>query len=359
MQTDVVIIGAGVLGVSLAYHLSLRGQRVVVVERERSFACHASGKNAGMARQLYRNGQLTDWAARSIRGWPEPVRSRAFRSTGSVVVGRMPPGHHPELFESRTVSVHGIELPAVYSSGDGLLDPHDLVSGLYALCDKQRVCFRFSSSVVQLDRTNGEWATLLDDGTTIRSPWVVNAAGAWLNEFLRPQLPQLVVEANPFARHLFVVCGWQRGEMPQQQQVGFYWDEVNGWYARHWDQTARLVSICDRVPAVPETFVPSASTREQLASALSRTLPEIAPRLSLGRWWFCFRTYTEDQLPIWGEDPSAPGFFWLGAFGGFGMSTSFAATEDAARAICGEPVSVDPQLLPTRTRPQSAHVAHS
>ncbi|MCB0346448.1 MAG: FAD-binding oxidoreductase, partial [Bdellovibrionales bacterium] len=64
-QPEVVIIGAGILGISLAYHLARRGRTVVVLERESTYGAHASGKTAGMFRQLYRNPQLTEWAKRS------------------------------------------------------------------------------------------------------------------------------------------------------------------------------------------------------------------------------------------------------------------------------------------------------
>ena len=66
--------------------------------------------------------------------------------------------------------------------------------------------------------------------------------------------------------------------------------------------------------------------------------------------WHCFRTYTDDQLPIWGFDPEAKGLFWLAAFGGFGMSTSFGATLDAAKAISGENIAISGDFSPSRVR---------
>jgi sarcosine oxidase subunit beta len=49
---DVIVIGAGVQGASLAYHLSLRGARVVVVERS-TVAAGATGRSSGLVRMHY------------------------------------------------------------------------------------------------------------------------------------------------------------------------------------------------------------------------------------------------------------------------------------------------------------------
>ena len=352
---DVLVIGAGALGVSVAYHLAKAGRQVVVLEKEASYAHHSSGKNAGMIRQLYRHPQLTEWTKRSIAGWPEEVKSRAFQQTGSLIVGRKLPEHHTELFEQRQVSVcfdgHTSELPAVYCATDGLLDPGDHVSALYQCTDKQFVSYHFKTEVKGLEKTGELWkveAQQCGDTLTFETPWVVNAAGAWLNDFLDKH-EELKVDAEPFARHLFVMDGWEQDYMPEPD-VGFYWEEERRWYMRLWEQKKRLISICDMVAACPETFVPDPHIQERVATQLLSALPEQAEQLQLGQFWHCFRTYTDDLLPIWGEDSRQKGLFWLAAFGGFGMSTSFAAAEDAASYMCGKDPGITEQFLPGRVR---------
>ncbi len=49
---DVIVIGAGVQGASLAFHLARRGTRVVVVERG-SVAAGATGRSSGLVRMHY------------------------------------------------------------------------------------------------------------------------------------------------------------------------------------------------------------------------------------------------------------------------------------------------------------------
>ncbi len=354
-RADVLIIGAGVLGVSLAYHLGRMGHKVLVLEREFSYAHHSSGKNAGMMRQLYRHPQLTEWTKRSIRTWPEEAKRLAFRQEGSLIVGRTVPEHHQELFEQREVEIffEGKKqwVPAVYCATDGLLDPNDHIATLYRLTNKENVTYHFSTEVFSVSWDGDFWR--IEAGTQgeihfFEASWCVDAAGAWLNDFLSEKAPK-PVEAQPYARHLFVIEGWESGYMPEKG-IGFYWEELRHWYMRLWEERRRLLSICDQTPAEPDAFVPDPDLDERVAEQLFDALPEEAEKLTLGRSWFCFRTYTEDRLPVWGEDPRYPHFFWLAAFGGFGMSTSFAAAEDAARYISGLDVEVAEEFLPKRVQ---------
>ena len=84
-KSDILIIGGGVLGISLAYHLSNYDLSVILLEKEHSTCTHASAKNAGMIRQLYREPTLTHWAEESIRTWPEELKKRCFKETGRCV----------------------------------------------------------------------------------------------------------------------------------------------------------------------------------------------------------------------------------------------------------------------------------
>ena len=342
---DVTIVGAGVLGVSLAYHLSQQGLKVCVIERESTVGAHASGKNAGMFRQLYKHPQLSEWALRSKKLWPTEIREKCFQETGSLIFGRVVAEHHRELFEQR--DLEGI--PAVYTQGDGLIDSGTYVQLLAQYAKTYNVEFLLRTAVKSVSQQNGSWQLECSGNVNIRSAVLVNAAGAWINRILEPLCPVLQKNAEAYARHLFVVCGWQKNYMPSPN-CGYFWDERTAWYMRRWDTQSRLVSICDYEKAHPDTFVPSSSTHLELAEKLQKAVPEQYPNLNIARAWHCFRTYTEDKIPIWGEDPDAAGLFWLAAFGGFGMSTSFAAAYDAAQYIFSGKSSVTTDFYPGRAK---------
>jgi len=341
---DVAIIGAGVLGVSLAYHLSNKNLEVCVIEREAVPAAHASGKNAGMFRQLYRHPQLTNWAMRSRQMWSDQIRAKYFVETGSVITARTMPNHHNQLFNQ--IKIAGT--PAIYTASDGLIDSSCYVQHLAAQAKSSGVNFLYNTELLKLSHGMDTWLLECSKGISISTPLVVNAAGAWINNFLKPHCPQLQKKASAYARHLFVVQGWQKDFMPVEN-CGYYWDEQNAWYMRQWDETARLVSICDYQKTTPETFLANPEVQFWLAEKLQKALPEQYQTLNVARSWHCFRTYTDDQIPIWGEDPDAPGLFWLAAFGGFGISTSFAASYDAAQYILSGSSAVSKDFSPERS----------
>lgn len=332
MKTDVTIIGAGMLGVSCAYHLAERGVAAVVVEREPVPAAHASGKNAGMFRQLYRHPQLTDWAVRSRSSWPKDVASEVFQQTGSLIVGRDVPKHHDELFSESPITDETGSVPAVFTLTDGLVDSCGLIQGIISEIKKTKVSFRYRTALEHADYDGSFWRLTLSSGEKIESQYLVNAAGAWAQTLFPAPL-------QPYARHLFVIKGWK--ELPEQlQNHGFYWNEQDGWYMRRWGKNEVLFSICDKAPATPETFTPNPEIQFSVAEKLTALFPKLFSNLSIARHWHCFRTYTEDQLPYFGFDKHLPTLFWLSAFGGFGISTGFSAGEDAARIIAGEPLKL-------------------
>lgn len=347
IHTDIAIIGAGVLGVSLAYHLAEQNIDCLVVEKEPFPAAHASGKNAGMLRQLYRHPQLSEWAMRSIASMPSQLKEKHFMPSGSLIVGRELPDHHSELFTLKSIETTRGKAPAVFSKNDGLLDSPSYVNDLCSLGKQKGARYLFKEEICEISKQSSSWFLECKSGQKIESQQVVNAAGAWVNSFIKESSEINKSNIKAFARHLLLIKGWQKEYMPQKE-CGFYWDEREHWYMRKWDKDSRLVSVCDQVACTPETFTPNSEIASHVSETLLRELPAQASNLKLGRGWHCFRSYTEDKMPMWGEDKDCSGLFWLAGFGGYGMSTSFAATKEAAHALMGKKVTVSEDFLPAR-----------
>ena len=73
-------------------------------------------------------------------------------------------------------------------------------------------------------------------------------------------------------------------------------------------------------------MVPCDATPDELAVAtaadrVARLAPRLAPR-HVKRAWAGLRTFAPDRVPVVGEDPRLPGFFWLAGQGGCGIETS-------------------------------------
>lgn len=88
--------------------------------------------------------------------------------------------------------------------------------------------------------------------------------------------------------------------------------------------------------------------KDLVHTKIEEYLPEILSLYEIIDYWHCFRTFTKDELPICGWDPYHSNLFWLAAFGGFGMSTSFAAAYDSADIISGQKQNPHVEFLASR-----------
>ena len=127
----------------------------------------------------------------------------------------------------------------------------------------------------------------------------------------------------------------------------------------HLDAGGVLVSPCDSTPSEP-----CDATADELDVAIALdTLREATtlPARSVRRAWAGLRTFSRDEVPVVGEEPAAPGFWWLVGQGGGGIKTAPALAAIMAAAILGPKFAVagsnhvtdpvDPALLsPARLR---------
>src|SRR5689334_11425865 len=86
----VVVVGGGVAGLSTAWSLARRRQRLTLVEREAAPGVHASGRNAGLVRQVVSDPALAELGRRGAALLATPPRDLSSaplaRRTGSVLL---------------------------------------------------------------------------------------------------------------------------------------------------------------------------------------------------------------------------------------------------------------------------------
>src|SRR5262245_59885313 len=201
---DVVIVGGGVTGCSIAFHLAERGvARVVVLER-RFLASGGTGRSVGILRQLYPTPETTRMVLHSLRVFQNFTEitggDAAYVQCGAVIA--VPPDQREALektmasqrdlgVQARLLSPDDIrELDpridpfavgaAVYEPESGYGDPTGVTSGFAQAARRHGAVIEQMTEVVGLRRDGDRVAGVVTAaGDEIATRVVVNAAGLW------------------------------------------------------------------------------------------------------------------------------------------------------------------------------------
>jgi glycine/D-amino acid oxidase-like deaminating enzyme len=207
MRADVVVIGAGALGLSTALHCALSGRSVVVVERDTA-GSQASGRAAGLFKSVQADELRTRLARRSIDlavsfgDWAgaglDVVR------TGSFLVART--GRHREYLQTEAARsvAWGTDVAeaaagdlarrvSYYRSAGGefalwcpedvyIEEPMSLVRSYLAGCARHGVEVLEAEEVLSLPVSGGRVTGVQTSARSIAADAVVDAAGAWVRQ---------------------------------------------------------------------------------------------------------------------------------------------------------------------------------
>ncbi|MBI4561072.1 MAG: FAD-binding oxidoreductase [Candidatus Rokubacteria bacterium] len=353
---DVVIIGGGVTGVSLAYHLALAGiTRVAVLER-RFLGAGGTGRSVGIIRQLYPIPEASRLVLRSLRVFQQ-FRELVGGEAGYVGCGALigiSEGMLPALQKSmeiqRAVGIraellapedaHRIEPRIdpeglgglVYEPESGYADPTGVTLGYAAAARAQGVMIEQGSEVTGIrvagDRVVGVTTAR---GESVDAPVVVNAAGLWapaVAGLAHVDLPMMV------GRHpVFLVKRPASFGSPHL----VYLDLAGGTYARpetgDLTLTGSLTEDESRHPMDPE-LLGSEVGFEEAALALERTSRAL-PLLSDGQYQRGYAgafDITPDWMPILDESPLR-GFYIAAGMSGHGFKLAPAVGELVAQLL--------------------------
>lgn len=347
---DVLVIGAGIAGASVAAQLAPRA-RVVVLEREAQPGYHATGRSAALFSESYGN---------------EPVRalSRASRDflftpptgfcdtpltqpRGSLYIARddqlaeldafvaLPDvaGHvHridvAEAYRRAPLLRPGYVAGAAYEPGAVDIDVHGLHHGfLRRLRDAGgRVCV--NAELTALDYAQGRWIAHTSAGR-FEASIVVNAAGAWADR-VAALAGVAAAGIAPLRRTALIVdepAGIDCRAAPMTIDIG------ESFYLKP-DAGKLLLSPADETPSEPCDAMP-----DDMDVAIAVDRIESATVLDVRRVhhaWAGLRSFAPDRSPVVGFDPGVPGFFWLAGQGGYGMQTAPALAQLAAALVLGD-----------------------
>jgi len=325
-RADVAIIGGGFAGCATAWALAARGVPAVILEREPELGRYASGRGAGLGRQLVEDDATSALAIRGaallrarfaaawtetggLLGFDDPARAAEYTARaerfaiGHAVLDRAAVLARWPAFTDLPVAV------AVHVPTDGVIDARALLGALAA---EARIVYEAPVVGAADGRIQTARGALL-------ARVVVDAAGAWAGAATGD--PPL----EAYKRHLFVLEAAAPPGAPYLWHLGA--EEL---YVRA-EGPHLLVSPCDRVVTAPADQQPTPDGDACLAARL-RAAPALAGAAVVRRW-ACQRAFTPDRQMRLGRDPRRPWLVWAAGLGGHGATAAAAVGEVVAGAV--------------------------
>ncbi|HEY8040500.1 MAG TPA: FAD-binding oxidoreductase [Polyangiaceae bacterium] len=348
-RADIVVVGAGIMGLSVAYHLAARGvTRVTVVDK--SYLCGgASGRNGGGVRAQWSSEANVRLMLESIRMCREFAMAMKinvwFRQGGYLFVARTPairerleqsvalqndcglPTRMLSPAEARRLvpelDVGGVEA-ASYNPDDGVVFPWPFVWGYAQAARRLGVEVVPWHEVVGFDTTGrridgvrvrrcGPPGVPLDEAeatTTIRTSRVVNAAGAW-----SPEVARLLGVELPNKPHRHEICSTEPLKPWLKPLVA---DLSDGLYFSQSTRGEIVGGIGNEYVAPGLDQESSHAFLGKYARALVRTCPVLGSVKVLRQWAGCY-DLTPDANPIVGPVDEVDEFHQASGFMGHGF----------------------------------------
>src|SRR5687768_11871837 len=198
---DFAIVGAGIAGVSAAYHLAPQA-RVVILEREHVAAYHTTGRSAALHSETYGSAEIRAITVASGRFYRQPPAGFTdhplLTPRGALIAGRAEQQAATQRaaadYARLVPSVRWLE-PAEALRRQPLLKPEAAAGGaIFEEAEDMDVAaihggflkgaraagavLRLNAEVTSLDRKDGLWTLRLRDGESITANTIVNASGA-------------------------------------------------------------------------------------------------------------------------------------------------------------------------------------
>jgi sarcosine oxidase subunit beta len=213
--TDVIIIGGGVHGASIAFHLAQRGVKAAVLERN-FIGAGATGRSSGLVRMHYdteANSRLAWESFRYFQNWKDLVGGNCgFTRTGFIQLVK---SKYVDMLKKNTAMQQAIGIPtflvtqadlkrllphmvvddielAAYESESGYAMPSDTANALMNAAREKGARLIQNCAVTGIQLEGGKISSVQTTQGEFSAPVIVNAAGAWadrINKMVGLDLP--------------------------------------------------------------------------------------------------------------------------------------------------------------------------
>jgi D-arginine dehydrogenase len=344
---DVVIVGAGIAGASLAAEIS-EEKSVLLLEAESVAGYHSTGRSAAFWTETYGGPAIQPLTSASGPFLLSPPitfsETSLLTPRGALHLGQDSDATAAETmlgdFARSGVALEQLNASELATRVSGLrdgwstalwepdccdIDVGGLHNGYLKAARGAGVQIFCNAPLTQAQFSNGRWA-IRAGGNSFTANTLVNAAGAWADDVaVRSGIPAIGI--TPYRRTIMQLAVEPGASADLPLVVGldgsFYFKPEAG--GRVW------LSPHDEIPTEPCDAAPE---ELDIAMAIDRFQQVVNWEvIRLERKWAGLRSFARDRLPVIGRDPNVPEFFWLAGQGGFGIQTAPAVASMAGALL--------------------------
>ena len=364
---DVVVVGGGAMGASIAYHLAAAGAgRVVLLEREAALGTGSTGRCAGGFRIQFSseiNVRLSLASVRMIRSfadqhglpldvdvdgylflvrdeasWPGYRAAAAMQRSLGARVEELDPAAVAGLVPG--LATDGL-IGATFGPDDGIADPSGLTNGYATLARRAGAEIRLGTAATAI-RTSPDGGRVTGISTPdgdINAPVVVNAAGVWATALAATCGVELPIHPEP--RHVVTTSDFPG--RPERRTLVI--DTATMFYF-HREGAGVLMGMPRLADAVAtfETVVDDRCIAEELLPVAVSVLPALADA-GLARSWVGLYEMTPDHHSILGPIGGLGGLYLANGFSGHGFQHAPIVGKVIAELVLGATPTVDVSAL--------------
>ncbi|MEO7352163.1 MAG: FAD-dependent oxidoreductase, partial [Marmoricola sp.] len=368
-RARVVVIGGGVIGTSVAYHLTKLGETDVVLLEQGELSCGTTWHAAGLVGQLRANEsgtRLVQYSTELYARLEEEVGlSTGFKRCGGVTVARTEDRMTQLRRTAAAAAAYDLEcqllspdealerypvirvddlVGAIWLPGDGKANPTDLTSALARGARQGGAQIVEHTRVLGVKVTDGRVSSVSTDAGAIECEVIVNCAGQWAKAV--GALAGVIVPLHS-AEHFYVVTDPFDGVHPDLPVLRdpdgytYFKEEVGGLVVGGFEPDAKPWVAPDRIPH-PFEFALLEEDWEHFSILMENAVLRIPALEETGIRMFYNgpESFTPDNQFILGEAPEVRNFFVGAGFNSVGIASAGGAGRALAEWIVdGSPAS--------------------
>ncbi|MBT9134965.1 MAG: Sarcosine oxidase subunit beta [Firmicutes bacterium] len=357
-SAEVVIIGGGVIGVAVAYHLAKQGCRDVLVLERDYLASGATGRCGAGVRQQWGTEMNLRMSIPSVKmfesmnhdleydgdiefkqggylllaytevGWEQFQKNVALQQQHGLGVRLCTPEEAKEIVPH--LNTEGL-VGATYNATDGHCNPFHVTDAYAKAARRLGVEIQTFTEVTAIRRSNGQIVGVETTRGPVATKTVVNAGGAWSGQLsamagveipVRPERHQILVTEPVAPMQGPMVMSFHHHLYCQQTPHGSF-----------------IMGLGD--PSEVAGFNQRASWQflEEMAQKITWLLPPLRG-VRVVRQWSGLYEMTPDRTPILGGVSGVEGLFLATGFSGHGFMLAPMTGVLLAEAILGLPASL-------------------